>query len=1693
MSETPTDSINDQTPSLPEHTTKQILPDTVTMVPDNRSRESQIQSENAAAAAILEVIAEGLTPFTPEPTAERPEANAAPLDLCNLAHHVCASLLTRGADETACMAEAKKTCEVLARIVLSRVMSLRAQTGPDPMAEDHARLASRLRASPKVQRGILKAIVDSGASSHFVTANTHLENVRSPEGAKVMTAGGRTESINEIGDIPVTEGVKMTDCKKVTSFPHSLVSVSKLCMIVGCVAFDNTHVYAVSTKGGKTGKTPIGDVTSNRLYSFDLRALQRHCEEHKDLLPTEGGQTVWPTPDTANLATHIGTIGDVATGHLHAACYEDGTCAVASAVSDVEATKILQMFHQIWGHISAKKMAKLHAQGVDLGGDVSAEQILGLQWWCDACHKSKFTSKGYSKKWKHKPPPEGIRCGQYLVADVIVRKQESIKYHDDRNKRAKGGLKYALYILDEKSKRGFIEFIKNKSDLERALKDLLAHIEMEMRHSQDHDGTTPTILRLTSDRDANITSIDAVRLLLEARIEQRLTATHGTNQTPRLDSAIRQLLNTTRGLLVTAGMGMEWWQFAMSYAVQIENRRPTETNSLGRSPYHCWTGVAPNMSVKRWKTFGCDTHVKLRIEQREGGDKLGAASAGGSGRYRYMGPDIGLGYKSKGDIIFDTKKKRVSIERDTVYNPRMNVVRMLGTPGHKPAPVLKEEEDDDMLAPVGEEMESKEGLPEDSSPGGILSPSTSPPPDPEEDTWTKEYITLKGNETLASIALREGLDVGDLQTRNCYPGTNRCRPAHQRMRKGQGVWLPQPVSEDQDTKSPEPIELEEENLVGRVVYHNVAGYGNFYGLIVEPADAKGRLTIVYTDRDVQLKTRNQLVKGLRPVGSAEVHVEGLQDWYDQWLIDRARELDSANIAYQAHFAFIASERQIRSGPGSARDITGVSGHDAQQDFWDVADDAFEKTFKPRLHKVMELAHAAVHQRNRGTTATRLRLCKAAAERHFDTGTSSYLASLCEQLPHQAHLVKELAHLRCASLPVPKHYRAAIQGEFAKYWQEAIQAEIDNLKKHGVFEWVPYPDRPVKLDSSWVFKAKSNDRGQVSRFKARLVARGFRQTYGHDFVNTMAPVGKLVTFRLAIAEMARRGSHLTVLDISSAYLEAKLDIPQHMKPPCGVSPPKPGWVMKLLKGLYGLKQSGRGWHEKFRKDLKSWGYTQGNADPCLFSRISKKDGTLSRILLFVDDMAIFTDEGSHMLEDLKTNIASKYDCSASDDKMVFLGLAVQKCTNGPHMYHLGQKRYIEDVALKFGIKAEKRIRSPWTGGAISKRDCPDLAPGTNPLQKKYVELVGILRWIERCTRPDLTTVLSELGKVQANPGEVHWHKLLHVLRYVVSTKSVGILFGGPMNDHASAIILGYTDSNWGGSGEDFRARGGYVFCAWQSPIAWSSFKLMKSCLSSCEAEFYAASVAAQEAAWLRYLASDFGYGDLSVDSYGNLCDEDYKRAQLAIKARTDERPMLCWCDNKASIRNSQNPTDFKRSRHIHVRYKMVRDEYNAGHLELVWIPTKENLADLMTKRLTPGVQEYLCKMLVHFCDDGIGKHIDGAKLVGKPHVYMRDALALPDLSEYKLAELRDISHFDKEVDIRGSAKHRPSVRRLAPVAPFADGTSRTSTAASARSVKIASFLKTVRGLDSSRLSDAGRARVVRVVASILKGILHDKTS
>ena len=1481
-----------------------------------------------------------------------------------------------------------------------------------------------------IDAGIDRAIVDSGASSHFVTKNTKLENTRPAAGRRVAVASGDVEPVAEIGD----KGV-LKNMLKVNSFTRSLISVSALSKLVGMVCFDGNKVYAVSSSGAKTAVSTIGHTTKQGLYSFHFDRLQRHCENHKELLPESGGSTDLAT---ALSKTMMGDISDsnvasAALGdwgeHDRAFVADEGVVAVAHACSDQEAAVALRKFHQTWGHASTKTIALLHDQGVDIGADVSREQILSVQWWCEACMKSKFARKSYNKKSRMRPPPKA-KCGEFLVMDIIARKVKSQIYIDGTGKR-RGGGKYTLFTMCEVSGNQFETPINKKSDVEQAVKDTIAHVEICMRNSCDFDGpsSTPKVLRITSDRDANITSYKSVIHLLEQRVEQVLTATHASNQTPRLDAAVRRLLTTTTGLLSASGLGLPHWEHAQRFSIAVHNHTPTSANILGRSPMHRWTGVPPQMSIKEWHAFGSEVHVHLRQEQREGGDKLGARSRGGNGRLRYFGPDcIGSrGTSSKGAIIYDTETHRISIERNYSQDPRLEKMKALEETKTKNAEFIVRH------GRLPENLTSTR-VPT-SGPEANADDVTGDETD-EADGWTQIYKTSSMGETCQGVARRHGIELDELLNHNLV-GDKPPRPKD-KMILGTELWLPDaakllPQIEPKPSHTTDPVDTKQ-NLAGRVFKRHITGYGEHYGVVIEGRDGKGRYRILYDDLEgvyTPVYLRQQTIAaGLLPEGTGQIHIEGALQEYDKRLKELAALEEEAETAYAAHASYVREKQNTDELPDASAFLAklasgGEDAGDSGKPFMLEAEAAFS-AIKGRMQEVQDLAAGLVAHLSEPKTApiARWPQNESVAKRIFDRAVDKWADTVFENMTtrHEAHLAKELQGIRASEFKTPKTYAEAMKGEFARFWKESIQAELDNLKRHGTYKWVPPPKyRRVHLDSTWVFKAKANAEGGVSRLKSRLTARGFRQIYGRDFLASSAPVGKLVTFRWLLAEMARRGSKMTILDVESAYLQATLKIPQLMKCPKGATPPKPGWVMKLIKSLYGLRNAGREWHELFRKDLLSWGFTASIADPCLFTKRDGKGGLL-RVLLFVDDLACFSSPKSDLIEEFMKQIETKYSFS-SNDANVYLGLTVTKV--GPSTYHLGQRRYIDDMLHKHGLLEMRSVHTPNDGNDVSKADCPDLQPGQNPLQKKYVELLGMLRWIERCTRPDLTATLSMLGKVQCNPGEAHWKKLIHVLRYVATTRESGIVYGGPVTTAASGPLVGYVDSNWGGDGDKYKSRGGYVFCAWQSPIAWASFKGTATALSSCEAEYMAASMATQEAIWLRYLASDMGYQDLRIQEFGSLCEKDYINVSLAKRVHSSEMPFTLFNDNRAAIALSKDPVYHKRSRHIHIRYHFVRDHSNAGHITLAYIPTKENISDIMTKMLGRKTHNYLSGKMLHRL---VGKALftfEGKALEGSLPKPVEDELRTPDLTKYTLLPPSELSSYDNEADMRGVRQYLPT--------------------------------------------------------------------
>jgi len=978
-----------------------------------------------------------------------------------------------------------------------------------------------------------------------------------------------------------------------------------------------------------------------------------------------------------------------------------------------------------------------------------------------------------------------------------------------------------------------------------------------------------------------------------------------------------------------------------------------------------------------------------------------------------MGPDRFIGGESKGDIIYDLRRNRTVVERNVKYDPRTDLLTPYPPKGSK-----------DKGGYVSDSDESEEG--DDETKEEMESTTHEP-----EDEWTWAFRVKSKSATFRSIANRFGLDVFELLTHNT-DDVGRVRKPDGRIAKNQEIWLPAEC----ETKTIDvPLEEaktiiddESEDFAGRIGHRRVGQYGWHYYAVIEGRDGKGKYRILYDDGDGTYNRkylrREVIAKTLLTKGHGHVHMEKALLNFHKEMVEEEKRKEAANAAYSRHAAHHALLKKRGEMPDFSKVLGSAIGDEYSDELLEIA----RSEFGPMREAAIEARSLAAGLSRAGRThhvgfnVQAIDANTLAAKAIWDEGVDRWCAGIDARITGSAHLIQELSHLRASEFPTPKTYAEAMKGDFAKWWKEAIHEEIKNLTDHGTFEWVKPPLLPngrrqkVYLDGTWAFKAKSNDKGQIDRLKARLVARGFKQRFGHDFVASMAPVGKLTTFRAMLAEMAHSDLDMCILDVKSAYLQATLEIPQLMKVPLGVTAPGPGFVMKLIKSLYGLKNAGRAWHTLFKADLLSWGFVAGTADTCLFTKHDPKTGNTLRVLLFVDDCFCITDKGSGMIGDFKSQLESKYEFSSSDSDTTFLGLTVTKCKNGS--YHLGQVRYIEDVLTRYGLMEVRKVRTPSNGDAVTKLDCPDLEPGKNPLQKKYCELIGIMRWIERCTRPDLTVTLSELGKVQANPGEKHWKKLLHLLKYVASTRHLGIIYGGPRTSDADGPLLGYVDSNWGGDGDDYKSRGGFVFLSWQSPICWSSYKATATALSSCEAEYMAASIATQEAIWLRYLFSDLGYGeDLSCTSFGNLCEKDYIKAHLSNRVHRGEVPMTLFNDNRAAILLSRNPVLHKRSRHIHIRYHFVRDHCNNGHVELAYISTNENLADLMTKCLAFKTHSYLTGKLL-FDRRGLDLFkIDGLEVIGETPVPATKFFKAPDLSRYRKPPLMDLSDHDTEAAIR----------------------------------------------------------------------------
>jgi hypothetical protein len=158
---------------------------------------------------------------------------------------------------------------------------------------------------------------------------------------------------------------------------------------------------------------------------------------------------------------------------------------------------------------------------------------------------------------------------------------------------------------------------------------------------------------------------------------------------------------------------------------------------------------------------------------------------------------------------------------------------------------------------------------------------------------------------------------------------------------------------------------------------------------------------------------------------------------------------------------------------------------------------------------------------------------------------------------------------------PKNLKDALSAPDATLWKEAVQDEYDSLINNKTWSLTKLPPNRTAIKSRWTFKVKPGVKDSASRYKVRLVAKGYSQRPGIDYEETFAPVAKQTTLRVVLSYVAAQDLEMRQLDIKTAFLYGDLSEEIYLEQPEGyVKSGDEDLVCRLHKCLYGLKQASR---------------------------------------------------------------------------------------------------------------------------------------------------------------------------------------------------------------------------------------------------------------------------------------------------------------------------------------------------------------------------------------------------------------------------------------------------------------------------------------------------------------------------------------
>jgi len=284
-----------------------------------------------------------------------------------------------------------------------------------------------------------------------------------------------------------------------------------------------------------------------------------------------------------------------------------------------------------------------------------------------------------------------------------------------------------------------------------------------------------------------------------------------------------------------------------------------------------------------------------------------------------------------------------------------------------------------------------------------------------------------------------------------------------------------------------------------------------------------------------------------------------------------------------------------------------------------------------------------------------------------------------------------------------------------------------------------------------------------------------------------------------------------------------------------------------------------------------------------------------------------------VEDFKAAMKDRFEMSDLGRLCFYLGVEIRQDAKGIMLCQSNYAQHILELGNMQGCNPaatpmEEKLK-------LSRESTAEEVDAT-----LYRRLMGSLRYLVH-TRPDLAFAVGYLSRFMQRPTVEHQQAAKRVLRYVAGTLDYGLHYGRAPN---TARLIGYSDSDLAGDVDTSKSTSGTMFFLGSCLVCWQSVKQKVVALSSCEAEYIAATTASTQALWLARLL-------------GELLGREVEVVELKV-------------DSESALALAKNPVFHDRSKHIKIKFHFIRDCLEEGSIKTSHIPTADQLADILTKSL-----------------------------------------------------------------------------------------------------------------------------------------------